>query len=108
LVFPQFITIPYTNICVQFSEQKSQKIDFSSIAQFPPFLKIITNVKVTHFSVLTPLLFNKLTNKMSAISRELAYALQNHPNAPSPGANVLLCISELDITKNNLKSVGNS
>jgi hypothetical protein len=42
---------------------------------------------------------------MSAISRELAYALQNHPNAPSPGANVLLCISELDITKNNLKSV---
>ena len=40
---------------------------------------------------------------MSAISRELAYALQSHPNAPPPGARVLLCVSEMDISRNNLK-----
>uniref|UniRef100_A0A183C6J6 phosphoethanolamine N-methyltransferase n=1 Tax=Globodera pallida TaxID=36090 RepID=A0A183C6J6_GLOPA len=40
---------------------------------------------------------------MSAISRELAFALQNHPNALTPGGNVLLCVSETDITNNDLK-----
>uniref|UniRef100_A0A914HG47 phosphoethanolamine N-methyltransferase n=1 Tax=Globodera rostochiensis TaxID=31243 RepID=A0A914HG47_GLORO len=40
---------------------------------------------------------------MSAISRELTFALQNHPNALTPGGNVLLCVSETDITNNDLK-----
>ncbi|KAL3072529.1 hypothetical protein niasHS_017503 [Heterodera schachtii] len=41
---------------------------------------------------------------MSAISRELANALHNNPNAPPPGGRILLCLSESDVTKKDLKA----
>lgn len=41
---------------------------------------------------------------MSALSCELAYALQNHPNAPKNGETVLLLINDQDVNERNLNS----
>ena len=40
---------------------------------------------------------------MSALSCELAYALQNHPNAPKNGETVLLLINDNDTNERNLR-----